>query len=181
MSRVGRMPITIPEKVEVEVDGQMVRVKGPLGELERSVRRELSLRIEDDELHVERVSENPKARALHGLTRSLIQNMVTGVEEGFEKKLEVHGVGYRPAKQGEDLVLNVGYSNPVVITPPDGISFDVDERAREIRVHGPDKELVGQVAADVRKVRPPEPYKGKGIRYVGEYVRRKAGKAGKVG
>lgn len=175
------MPVEIPDKVEVEVDGTRVRVKGPLGELERTFRKELTIEVEDGEVHVKRDSDNPKIRGLHGLTRSLIYNMVVGVEEGFEKHLEVHGVGYRPSKQGEDLVLNVGFSNPVVITPPDGITFDVDERERTIRVHGPDKELVGQVAADVRKVRPPEPYKGKGIRYVGEYVRRKAGKAGKVG
>lgn len=181
MSRIGRMPVEIPDNVEVKVDGQRVRVEGPLGELEREFRAELTIKHEDGEIHVERDSDEPKVRSLHGLTRSLIHNMVLGVTEGFEKRLEVHGVGYRPSKQGEDLVLNVGYSNPVVITPPDGITFDVDERAREIRVHGPDKELVGQMAADVRKVRPPEPYKGKGIRYVGEYVRRKAGKAGKVG
>lgn len=181
MSRIGRMPVEVPEKVDVEVEGNRVRVEGPLGELERTFREELTIKLEDGEVHVARDSDEPKIRALHGLTRSLIYNMVLGVSEGFEKRLEVHGVGYRPSKQGEDLVLNVGYSNPVVITPPGGITFDVDERAREICVHGPDKELVGQVAADVRKVRPPEPYKGKGIRYVGEYVRRKAGKAGKVG
>ncbi len=181
MSRVGRMPVPVPETVDVEIDGQRVRVKGPLGELVRSFRAELAIKLEDGEVVVERDSDDPKVRGLHGLTRTLIHNMVIGVTEGFEKKLEVHGVGYRPSKEGADLILNVGYSSPVRFTPPEGIEFDVDERAREIRVHGPDKELVGQVAADVRKVRPPEPYKGKGIRYVGEHVRRKAGKAGKVG
>ncbi|MFP3853512.1 MAG: 50S ribosomal protein L6 [Anaerolineales bacterium] len=181
MSRVGRMPVVIPDKVEIEINGRFVRVKGPLGELERTFHRDVSINREDDVLTIERKSNLPKVRSLHGLSRSLLNNMVVGVSEGFEKKLEVHGVGYRPSLQGETLVLNVGYSSPVEIKPPEGISFDVDERAREIRVHGPDKELVGQVAADVRKVRPPEPYKGKGIRYQGEHVRRKAGKAGKVG
>ncbi len=132
-------------------------------------------------LTVQRPNDEPQMRSLHGLTRALLANMVTGVHEGFEKLLEVEGVGYRPEMQGKDLVLYVGFSHPVKITPPEGVSFDVDQRARQIRVHGPDKELVGQVAADIRKVRPPEPYKGKGIRYQGEYVRRKAGKAGKVG
>jgi large subunit ribosomal protein L6 len=175
------MPVVIPDKVEVEIKGRHVRVKGPLGELERTFHRDVSVVREDDVLTVERNSDQPKVRALHGLSRSLLFNMVMGVSEGFEKKLEVHGVGYRPSLQGKTLVLNVGYSNPVEVEPPDGIDFEVDERAREIRVYGPSKELVGQVAADVRKIRPPEPYKGKGIRYQGEYVRRKAGKAGKVG
>lgn len=181
MSRVGRVPVVIPEKVEVEINGQHVRVKGPLGELERTFHREVTITREDEVLTVERSSDQPKVRALHGLSRTLLYNMVVGVDEGFEKKLEVHGVGYRPSLQGKNLILNVGYSNPVEVEPPEGITFEVDERAREIRVHGPSKELVGQIAADVRKVRPPEPYKGKGIRYQGEYVARKAGKAGKVG
>jgi large subunit ribosomal protein L6 len=175
------MPVVIPDKVEVEITGSHVRVKGPLGELERTFHREVTLNRDDDVITVERSSNQPKVRALHGLSRSLLNNMVVGVSEGFEKKLEVQGVGYRPSLQGKTLVLNVGYSNPVEVEPPDGITFEVDERAREIRVHGPSKELVGQVAADIRKIRPPEPYKGKGIRYQGEYVRRKAGKAGKVG
>ncbi|MGA9532248.1 MAG: 50S ribosomal protein L6 [Anaerolineales bacterium] len=181
MSRVGRMPVTVPERVEVIIEGRHVRVKGPLGELERTIHPDVSLARDGDVITVLRSSDQPRVRALHGLTRSLINNMVIGVNDGFEKKLEVQGVGYRPQKEGDTLVLNVGYSNPVRVEPPEGITFDVDERAREIRVHGPDKELVGRVAADVRKIRPPEPYKGKGIRYVGEYVRRKAGKAGKVG
>lgn len=175
------MPIEVPEKVEVTIDGSTARVKGPLGELEREFRPEIALKMEEGVITLERSSEEPRVRALHGLTRSLLNNMVVGVSEGFEKRLEVHGVGYRPSMQGSNLVLNVGYSNPVEITPPEGISFEVDERERTIRVHGADKQLVGQVAADIRKVRPPEPYKGKGIRYVGEHVRRKAGKAAKVG
>ena len=181
MSRIGRMPISVPDGVEVKIDGRQVQVKGPLGELERIIRPEMELSLEAGTLSVARASDEPRVRALHGLTRALLNNMVVGVSQGFEKKLEVQGVGYRPEKQGEALVLNVGYSHPVRFDPPQGITFDVDERAREIRIHGPDKELVGQIAADVRKVRPPEPYKGKGIRYVGEHVRRKAGKAGKVG
>jgi large subunit ribosomal protein L6 len=137
--------------------------------------------MKDGVINVQRPSDEPKVRALHGLTRALIQNMVTGVETGFQKVLEVQGVGYRPELQGMTLVLNVGYSHPVEIEPPEGIAFEVDERARTITVKGPDKELVGRMAADIRKVRPPEPYKGKGIRYLGEFVRHKAGKAGKVG
>jgi large subunit ribosomal protein L6 len=181
VSRIGRMPVTVPEKVEVDIEGRHVRVQGPLGVLERTIHADVSLERDGDVITVERSSDEPRVRALHGLTRSLIYNMVVGVSDGFEKKLEVQGVGYRPSKDGDTLVLNVGFSNPVRVDPPPGITFDVDERARQIRVHGPDKELVGQVAADVRKIRPPEPYKGKGIRYVGEHVRRKAGKAGKVG
>jgi large subunit ribosomal protein L6 len=174
------MPVQVPEGVQVELKGSHAHVKGPKGELERTFRPEMSIRLEDNVLTVERPSDAPQMRALHGLTRSLLNNMVVGVSQGFEKTLEVHGVGYRPDLDGQVLVLNVGYSHPVRIDPPSGITFDVDQRARLIRVQGCDKELVGQVAADVRKVRPPEPYKGKGIRYQGERVRRKAGKAGKV-
>lgn len=181
MSRIGNMPIELPEKVQVTIDGHRVKVKGPLDELEREFRSELTIQLDDGVLTVGRSSDEPRVRALHGLTRALLNNMVVGVSQGFEKVLEVHGVGYRPEKQGSDLVLNVGFSHPVRISPPDGIAFEVDERAREIRVRGANKEAVGQLAADIRKVRPPEPYKGKGIRYQGEYVRRKAGKAGKVG
>jgi large subunit ribosomal protein L6 len=174
------MPVELPEGVQVELKDSLARVKGPRGELERTFRSEMTIRLEDNVLTVERPSDAPKMRALHGLTRSLLNNMVVGVSEGFEKTLEVHGVGYRPELDGSDLVLNVGFSHPVKIVPPEGISFDVDQRARLIRVQGCDKEMVGQVAADIRKVRPPEPYKGKGIRYLGEKVRKKAGKAGKV-
>lgn len=181
MSRIGRMPIEVPDKVAVAVDGVKINVKGPLGELEREISPELTIEMQAGVVTVARHSDEPRVRALHGLTRALVNNMVVGVSEGFQKVLEVHGVGYRPEKQGDNLVLNVGFSHQVRIPPPHGISFEVDERAREIRVVGPDKEMVGQTAADIRKVRPPEPYKGKGIRYQGEYVRRKAGKAGKVG
>ncbi len=181
MSRIGRMPVPVPDKVDVEIKGQQVRVKGPLGELERTFNPEMTITQEEGVLKVTRPSDEPKVRALHGLTRALLNNMVVGVSTGFEKDLEVQGVGYRPELQGTTLVLNVGYSHPVRIEPPDGITFEVDDRARTIKVKGPDKEVVGRLAADIRKVRKPEPYKGKGIRYVGEYVRRKAGKAGKVG
>ncbi len=174
------MPIEVPEGVQVELNGSHARIKGPKGELERTFRSEMTIRLQENVLTVERPSDAPKMRAIHGLTRSLLNNMVVGVSEGFEKTLEVHGVGYRPELDGSDLVLNVGYSHPVRISPPEGISFEVDQRARMIRVLGCDKEMVGQVAADVRKVRPPEPYKGKGVRYQGERVRHKAGKAGKV-
>lgn len=180
MSRVGRSPIQIPDGVKVEIDGLEVHVKGPKGELSRSIRPEMELQLEGSTLRVVRPSDEPRVRSLHGLTRSLLNNMVVGVSTGFEKSLEVEGVGYRPEKDGEDLVLYVGYSHPVRFSPPPGITFDVDTRARSIKILGHDKETVGQLAADIRKVRPPEPYKGKGIRYVGERVRRKAGKAGRV-
>ncbi len=175
------MPIQVPEGVEIAIEENRVRVKGPKGELERSLRPEMELKLVEGELRIERPSDEPQMRAFHGLTRSLVANMVLGVTEGFEKVLQVEGVGYRPEMVGEQLVLHVGFSHPVEVRPPDGIEFEVDTRARSIRIRGADKELVGQVAADIRKVRPPEPYKGKGIRYQGEHVRRKAGKAGKVG
>jgi len=181
VSRVGRAPITIPGGVQVDIDGQKVVVKGPKGELKRSLHPEMQLVKEGDTLRVQRPSDEPMVRALHGLTRALLNNMVLGVSQGFERTLQVDGVGYRAELNGKDLVLNVGYSHPVKVPPPEGISFQVEERTRIIHVLGADKEQVGQVAADIRKVRPPEPYKGKGIRYSGEYVRRKAGKAGKVG
>ncbi|MCJ7511685.1 MAG: 50S ribosomal protein L6 [Anaerolineales bacterium] len=181
MSRVGRAPISIPGGVQVDIDGQDVVVKGPKGELKKSFRPEMTLVLEGAILRVERPSDAPKVRALHGLTRALLNNMVLGVSQGFERTLQVEGVGYRAEMSGKDLVLNVGYSHPVKIAAPEGIFFQVEDRTRLIRVAGADKEQVGQVAADIRKVRPPEPYKGKGIRYSGEHVRRKSGKAGKVG
>ncbi len=180
MSRIGRSPVTIPSGVQVTIEGPQVRVKGPKGELVRSFRPEMTVKQEAGKLTVERPNDEPHVRALHGLTRALLNNMVLGVSRGFERSLQIEGVGYRPEKSGADLVLNLGFSHPVRIVPPAGVTFEVDERARTITVKGCDKELIGQVAADIRKVRPPEPYKGKGIRYVGEYVRRKAGKAGKV-
>jgi large subunit ribosomal protein L6 len=180
VSRIGRMPVIIPDGVQVEVKGSKVIVKGPNGELESEFRSEMKIERKDDAIVVERPSDAPQMRSLHGLTRSLINNMVVGVSEGFSKTLEVQGVGYRPELQGKDLILHVGYSHPVTVEPADGIEFEVDTKARTVVVKGPDKQVVGQVAADIRKIRPPEPYKGKGIRYQGEYVRRKAGKAGKV-
>lgn len=181
MSRIGRMPVSVPDGVRVELEGSRVRVHGPQGELERVFPNELRILQDGATLRVERPSDNPQMRALHGMTRALLNNMVVGVSQGFERVLQVEGVGYRPEQDGETLVLHVGFSHPVRVEPPAGIRFEVDARARTVRIKGRDKELVGQVAADVRKVRPPEPYKGKGIRYEGERVRRKAGKAGKVG
>lgn len=180
MSRIGRMPITVPQGVTVEVNKSTVRVKGPKGELSRSFDPDMQISLEDGTLIVQRPTDRRRHRALHGLTRSLLSNMVVGVSEGFVRRLEIQGVGYRAGLQGEDLVLNVGYSHPVVVEPPDGISFQVEKNYREISVSGVDKEMVGEMAARIRRVRPPEPYKGKGIRYEGEYVRRKAGKAGAV-
>ena len=181
MSRIGRMPVEVPSGVEVDLKGNFVRVKGPRGELERTFRDEMTIQMQAGVLTVQRPSDEPRMRALHGLTRALLANMVLGVSEGFQKVLEVEGVGYRAEVDRSVLVLSVGFSHQVRVEPPEGISFEVDARSRQITIRGADKELVGQVASDIRKVRPPEPYKGKGIRYQGEYVRRKAGKAGKVG
>ncbi len=179
MSRVGKVPITIPSGVEVHIKGAHVTVKGPKGELSRDLIPDMKLSLSDDVLTVERPSDQSRHRAAHGLTRTLIANMVTGVSEGFAKTLELQGVGYRAQMQGKNLVLAVGYSHTVEVPPPPGIEFEVEGTTR-VTVRGINKEDVGQAAADVRKVRPPEPYKGKGIRYVGEYVRRKAGKAGRA-
>lgn len=176
MSRIGKLPIPLPDGVEVRVDGPAVTVKGPKGELARTFDASMSVAVEDGEVTVTRASETARHRALHGLTRSLIANMVTGVSEGYERVLEIHGVGYRAEQRGNALVLNVGFSHPVEIRPLDGVELKAESQT-QIRVKGIDKEKVGQMAAEIRKVRPPEPYKGKGIRYQGEYVRRKAGKA----
>jgi large subunit ribosomal protein L6 len=173
--------VAIPTGVQVDLNGPEIRVKGPKGELMMRVRPEITVRPDGDLLRLERPSDEPTMRKLHGLTRALINNMIVGVSRGFERTLQVEGVGYRPDLEGKNLVLYVGYSHPVKIPPPSGITFDVDTRGRTIKVIGCDKELVGRTAADIRKVRPPEPYKGKGIRYIEERVRRKAGKAGKVG
>jgi large subunit ribosomal protein L6 len=174
------MPIPLPQGVQVEVQGERVRVRGPRGELERSFRPEIGISLEEGSVVVRRSSDEPRMRALHGLTRALINNMILGTTRGFERVLEVQGVGYRAELSGKDLTLHVGFSHPVHFPAPDGIRFEVEPRSGLIKIQGIDKELVGQVASDIRKVRPPEPYKGKGIRYQGEYVRRKAGKAGKV-
>ncbi len=179
MSRVGRQPIPVPDRVEVRIDGARVVVKGPKGELSREFDPEIGIRQEDGQLLVTRPSDRPKHRSLHGLTRSLLANMVTGVSEGFTRVLELQGVGYRVQMQGEKLVLQVGYSRPVEFVAPAGITLTVEGNNR-VLVQGISKEQVGQVAADIRAVRPPEPYKGKGIRYLGERVRRKAGKGGKA-
>lgn len=179
MSRIGKMPIPLPKDVQVHIEGSQVTVKGPKGELSRSIRPEISVEQADGQLVFSRPSDQPRHRAMHGLTRTLVDNMVKGVSEGFSKTLEMQGVGYRAQMQGTDLVLAIGFSHPVQIPPPPGIEFEVDGTTR-IVIKGISKEQVGQTAADVRKVRPPEPYKGKGIRYLGEYVRRKAGKAGKA-
>jgi large subunit ribosomal protein L6 len=174
------MPVIVPEGVEVKIEGSHVWMQGPKGELERNFRPEMSINLQEGVITVERPSDAPQMRAFHGLTRALLNNMVVGVSEGFEKTLQIEGVGYRPEKEGETLVLHLGFSHLVNVPAPSGITFDVDTRARLVKVQGIDKELVGRVAADIRKIRPPEPYKGKGIRYLGEHVRRKAGKAGKV-
>ena len=180
MSRIGRLPVTVPAGVEVKINRSDVQVKGPKGVMKRTFSPQITIKMEEGQVIVQRPSDEPSIRALHGTTRALIQNMVTGVSTGFTKVLEVEGVGYRPDMEGNNLVLHVGYSHPVVVEPKEGISFEVDAKIRQIKVNGFDREVVGQVASDVRKIRPPEPYKGKGIRYQGERVRRKAGKAGKV-
>lgn len=180
MSRIGRMPVTLPKGVDVQIEGTHVRVKGPKGEMEHTFPGTMMISVEDGTILVKRPSEDRIQRALHGMTRALINNMVVGVSTGFQRVLEVNGVGYRAEMQGKNLVLYVGYSHPVVIEPPEGISFDTDAKTRQVKVMGYDKQMVGQVAADIRKVRPPEPYQGKGIKYLEEKIRRKAGKAGKV-
>lgn len=180
MSRIGRMPVIVPEGVDVKIKGSLVHIKGPKGELEHTFPEDMKISLDNGEITVQRPSDERMHRALHGMTRALINNMIVGVSSGFEKVLEINGVGYRAEVQNGNLVLNVGYSHPVVVEPPEGITFDVDARTRQIKVQGYNKQVVGQVAADIRKVRPPEPYKGKGIKYLDERIRRKAGKAGKV-
>ncbi len=178
MSRIGRKPIELPAKVEVTIDGQKVSVKGPKGQLFRVLPEGVKIDKDGNTIAVTRVNESRTARQRHGLCRTLVANMVDGVSQGFQKKLEIQGVGYRAQVQGSKLILNVGYSKPVEITPPDGIQMAV-EGTTNVTVSGIDKELVGNTAARIRDVRPPEVYKGKGIRYAGEVVRRKAGKSGK--
>lgn len=181
MSRIGKQPIDLPAGVKIEIDGQEVQVKGPKGKLARRVHPAMRLRMDDAVLHVERPSDAQEHRALHGLTRALLANMVHGVSEGFERVLLIEGTGYRAETEGKTLVLNVGYSHPVRIEPFPDTELTVEERGRKVLVRGIDKEVVGQLAVNIRQVRPPEPYKGKGIRYEGEAVRRKDGKTGKVG
>lgn len=180
MSRIGRQPVAVPKNVEITLsEGNQVAVKGPKGQLARQFPSTILLTREEDNIVVARPNDEGKQRALHGLSRSLLNNMVVGVTDGFTKTLEVQGVGYRAQLQGSNLQLALGFSHPVIVTPPDGITFALE--GPRIHIQGIDKEQVGQVASNIRKLRPPEPYKGKGIRYLGERVRRKAGKAGKVG
>lgn len=187
MSRIGRAPITVPAKVQVSwTEDNLVTVKGPKGELSQKVDPALTLKLENGTLHVSRPSDSKEHKSKHGLYRTLVNNMVVGVTNGYTKQLEIHGVGYRATKVGENLVIQVGYSHPVEVQPPKGITLSVDgidqaTKATKISVSGIDKQQVGEVAATIRRIRKPEPYKGKGIRYAGEAVRRKAGKAGKVG
>ena len=178
MSRIGKRPITVPNQVTVTIDGRHVAVKGPKGSLERDLPSLIEVEQDGNTLNVLRINESRPARQLHGLSRTLVSNMVEGVSQGFQKRLQIQGVGYRAQTQGNKLTLNVGYSKPVEMTMPEGIQVAV-ERNTEVTVSGIDKEVVGNVAAKIRDVRPPEPYKGKGIRYFGEVIRRKAGKAGK--
>jgi ribosomal protein L6, bacterial type len=178
MSRIGRKPIVIPAGVEVKVDGQTVTVKGPKGTLTKSFHPNMEIKVEGAEIKVERPNDEQLNRSLHGLTRTLVANMVEGVSKGYSKELDVIGVGYRVQKQGKELVMNLGFSHKVIMPEVPGISIDCPT-ANKIVISGPDKQQVGQFAAEVREKRPPEPYKGKGIRYTGEYVRKKEGKTGK--
>lgn len=178
MSRIGKMPIAVPAGVEVAIDGTTVTVKGPKGELSRTFQPSMTITQEGSEIIVTRPDDTRESKSFHGLTRTLIANMVEGVSKGFSKKLQMVGVGYRATLKGKDLEMSLGYSHPVFVEAPENITFEVPSQT-EVVVSGPDKEQVGQVAADIRKWRKPEPYKGKGIRYEGEYVRRKVGKAGK--
>ena len=180
MSRIGRMPIVVPAGVEVKIDGQNIEVKGPKGTLTQTVHSDMAISMEGNEIIVTRPSDNKEHRALHGLTRSLVANMVEGVSNGYKKELEINGIGYRAAMEGNTLVMNIGYSHKVEMPQPEGIKIEVPG-PNKIVISGPDKQKVGQFAAEVREKRPPEPYKGKGIKYVDEYIRRKEGKAGKGG
>ena len=178
MSRIGKMPIVIPAGVEVQVEGSVVTVKGAKGSASQAFNPAMNIKVEDNTIIVERPTDNKEHRSMHGLTRTLINNMVVGVSEGFKKELEVNGVGYRASMDGKNLVLNVGYSNPVVMVPAEGLTVEV-AGTNKITISGTDKQVVGQFAAEVRKVRKPEPYKGKGIKYADEVIIRKEGKAGK--
>ncbi len=180
MSRIGKMPVVLPQGVNVSIDGTTVKVKGPKGELTQRFHEDLTIKQDDGKIVVS-IPDDKAYDAMHGLTRALINNMVKGVTDGFSKTLEIEGVGYRGELQGKDLVLALGFSHPVPVQAPAGITFTVDKSQRVITIEGANKETVGQVAANIRSLRPPEPYKGKGIRYQGERVRRKAGKAGKAG
>lgn len=178
MSRIGKNPISVPSGVEVKIDGQDVAVKGPKGELSVTIAEPITVSLEDGVITVARPDEERESRSLHGLSRTLINNMIVGVTDGYSKALEIVGTGYRVLAKGSNLEFALGYSHPIVVEPPEGISFSVDGQTK-VAVHGIDKQLVGETAANIRKLRKPEPYKGKGVRYAGEIVRRKVGKAGK--
>jgi large subunit ribosomal protein L6 len=178
MSRIGRLPVAVPAGVDVTIEGRSVKVKGPKGELTHTVAEPITVERGEQGVEVKRPNDERESRALHGLTRSLINNMVLGVTEGYEKKMEIHGTGYRVAGKGGNLEFALGYSHPITVEAPDGISFTVENPTR-FAVQGIDKQLVGEVAANIRKLRKPDPYKGKGVRYAGEQIRRKVGKAGK--
>jgi large subunit ribosomal protein L6 len=181
MSRIGRQPVPVPDNVQVEIKGNWVKVEGPRGELSRSFNPDMRIELQDGTLVVRRPTDQRHHRALHGLTRALLNNMVIGVTDGFRKVLQIVGVGYRAELAGSNLIMHLGHSHPIEVKPPSYITFTFEPRAKLITVEGIDKEVVGRVAADIRKLRPPEPYKGKGVRYEGEHIRRKAGKAGKIG
>ncbi len=180
MSRIGKKPISLPRGVQLEVGRTSVTVKGPKGQLSQKVHPDITIAQDGDEVTLGRPTDQAHHRSLHGLTRALLHNMVVGVSEGYSRRLLIEGVGYRAEMKGNTLVLNVGYSHPVEMPPPPDVSFEVEDRGRTIIVNAIDKQVIGEMCARIRKVRPPEPYKGKGIRYADEYVRRKAGKAGKV-
>lgn len=180
MSRIGKLPILIPKGVDVEINGDKVKVKGPKGELTETFRPIIEVKVADGKVVVKRSDEDKSVRALHGLTRTIIYNMIRGVVEGYRKELQIVGVGYKALKSGKGLQLNVGYSHPVIIQPIKGIEFEL-EGANKIIISGADKNLVGQTASNIRSIRPPEPYKGKGIKYIDEIIHKKVGKAGKVG
>ncbi len=178
MSRIGRKPIPVPTGVDVKIDGASISVKGPKGELSHTLAEPITAKLEDGTLYVERPNDERRSRALHGLSRTLVNNLVIGVTDGYSKSLEIHGTGYRVQAKGSDLEFALGFSHPVVVQAPNGISFSV-QKPTQLTVSGINKQQVGEVAANIRKIRPPEPYKGKGVRYQGETIRRKAGKAGK--
>jgi large subunit ribosomal protein L6 len=181
MSRIGKLPIDVPSGVEIKIDGNQVSVKGPKGQLTRMFHRDMTIERENGTIVVRRPSDEQRHRALHGLTRALLANMVTGVTDGFERVLVIEGTGYRADQDGEVLLLNLGYSHQIRYQLPEGVTFEIQDRGKKVIIRGIDKEAVGQAAVDIRSKRPPEPYKGKGVRYKGEHIRRKAGKAGKVG
>jgi large subunit ribosomal protein L6 len=180
VSRVGRLPISVPVGVQVDIDGTKIHVKGPKGEMRREFSPIIGIGMENGQISITRKSNKPAERALHGTTRAVLANMIHGVSTGFERILEIEGVGYRAEMKGQTLVLYMGYSHPVEMEPPAGIAFEVEPKIRQVFVRGIDKEQVGQVAANIRNIRPPEPYHGKGLHYLGEKIRRKAGKAGKA-